>query len=280
MQIWPAIVISGVLLAGCGGGSGGPRPPTGPSGPTPVGLSIAPDADMLRIKATETFTATAALSDGSSRVVEATWASDNTGVATVSAGRATGIASGEVTFSAEYQGQRATRRVRVLPDYHGQWSGALNQTACRDEGDWRGVCAELANGTLYFVSMALTQSRDAITGIVDLGEAPAPVQGHIASSGHLRLEGSYTETQDGVTLDLALVDWETVTTDNSQMAGRCAMVFRLTGLQGSVRLDMDLASVTKTSATPVAARLGTHADMRQRRAGAAVRSALERIRRR
>ena len=272
MRKWAAIGISLVLLGGCGGKSGGPGPGLPPTGPSPVslvGISIAPDADMLRIKATETFTATAAFSDGTSRAVEPVWASDNGAIATVTAGRATGVAPGEATISAEYQGQRAARRLRVVPDYHGQWNGEHVQTRCTDEGDWRGFCREFPNGELFLMSLALTQSRDTVNGSLDLGDEPLSVQGTIAPTGHLRLEGSFRVMEDDLTFDGNLAEWETLTLDNARMTGRFVVVFRLSGLQGSLRLDTDLRSITKTSATILtAARNGRPNGLGQRLAAA------------
>ena len=138
-------------MVACGGKGGGS--PTAPSAPTPTitGLSITPATDLIKIKASESFTATATFSDGSSRPVPATWGTDTPGVATIdSSGRATGVASGQATIFADYPGaQRATRLLRVVPDYHGRWRGDWSVTACAEEGDWRGVCREFTIGSLW-----------------------------------------------------------------------------------------------------------------------------------
>jgi hypothetical protein len=109
-------------VTSCGGGEGGPATPTAP---TVTGLAIAPATDLLKINQSETFTATATMSNGSTVAVTAAWRSDNPAVATVDAnGRVTGIASGETAISAESNGVRAPpRTMRVLPDYQGRWGG-------------------------------------------------------------------------------------------------------------------------------------------------------------
>jgi hypothetical protein len=63
------------------------------------------------------FTATAALSDTSSRPVtaDATWQSSNTAVATVNAGTVTGVTAGEVDISATYQNVTGKLHVTIAP---------------------------------------------------------------------------------------------------------------------------------------------------------------------
>lgn len=248
--MWKAVmsVLAMIALSACGGGGGGT--PTTPSSAL-ASLSLVPATDLIKIKGTETFTANGSFSDGTTRSVEATWGSDNTAVATVSAGRATGVAAGQATIFADYQGQRATRLLRVVPDYHGRWSGDHRQTGCADEGDWKGACADFPNGDLYMLVLALTQTRDALTGTADFGEPGGAVRGSIRMSGHLGLEGSQVITDEGLTLELTLANWETLTTDNERMTGRFGLIFRATGLTGSLRLDCELRIMSKTSATPL-----------------------------
>lgn len=243
-----------VAISACGGGGGSGSTPTTPS-PSLATLSITPATDLIKIKGTETFTATGSFSDGTSRAVEATWGSDNTAVATVSGGRVTGVAPGQATIFADYQGQRATRLLRVVPDYHGRWSGDHRQTACVEEGDWKGVCKEFFPAdSLYALTLAVTQTRDTVSSTVDFGDGVmGPVQGSIRMSGHLVLEGTFTVTSEGVPLEVTMSRWETLTTDNERMSGSLAATFRASGLQGSIRLECELRIVAKTSATPLLA---------------------------
>lgn len=244
------LVVVGLLstTVACGGGGGSPTAP--PSTPTLTGLSITPATDLVRIKANETFAANATFSDGSSRTVQSTWGSDAPGVATIeSGGRVTGVASGQATIFADYQGQHATRLLRVLPDYQGRWQGDWSMSGCGDEGDWRGACGELALGSLWAIALEATQNRDAVNGTVDFGDnQPGQVAGTIRMSGHLVLSGTYTIVQDGLPFEFAVSDWETLTTDNDRMTGRFRLTMRVAGLQGSLRLDGELRVVAKTSA--------------------------------
>src|SRR5262245_11193238 len=109
MKTQIAIVLALAVAVGCGKD----EPPIAGPSPTPTGLSIATATDVMKIKGTETVTASGTYSDGSTRPVQATWGTDNAAVATMdSSGRAGGVASGQATIFAESQGLRATRLLR------------------------------------------------------------------------------------------------------------------------------------------------------------------------
>lgn len=263
MQARTLVVVALLTTVGACGGNGGGGPTT-PSAPTPTlpGLSITPATDLVKIKASETFMANATLSDGSSRSVQATWGSDTPSVATIdSTGRATGVAPGLATIYADYQGMRATRLLRVVPDYQGTWQGDWSVTGCVDEGDWTGVCQLAPNGTVWALTLGITQTRDSVTGTMDsygdnVAHTPGPVSGTIRQSGHLVVSGTYTNTIKGNLVETTISNWETITTDNERMTGRFRETTRVAGLQGSVYHDGELRNVTKTSATPLMARGG------------------------
>ena len=249
-----AVLLSFGLVA-CGG-SDGPRSPISPS-PTPstTALVITSSTDLLKINQSETFILTATMSDGSSRPAAGTWRSDSAAVATVySNGRVTGAGSGETSISAESNGLRAApRTIRVLPDYQGRWSGDWRVGGCTTDGDWArsDICREVSVGMVLPFALALTQDRDTAAGNVTIDDVAGPVQGSIRSGGQLGVTGAFPLTDDGITIDVAVTDWETTTTDNQRMTGRFALVFRAAGLQGSVRFDSELRTVTKSAATPL-----------------------------
>ena len=169
-------------------------------------------------------------------------------------GRATGVASGQATIFADYQGLRGTRLLRVLPDYQGRWRGDWRVAACAEEGDWRGICREFTNAALFALNLGLTQARDSVTGTTDFGdELPGPVTGTIGMSGHLVVSGTYTITLEGIPIEVTVSNWQTLTTDNERMTGRFRLGMRAAGLQGSFSTDGDLRIVTKVSATTIAA---------------------------
>jgi hypothetical protein len=218
-----------------------------------AGIAIASTTDLLKIAQSETFTLTATMSDGGTRAVTGTWRSEGPAVATVdSNGRVTGVGSGETAISAESDGARATpRTIRVLPDYQGRWSGDWRLAGCTPDGDWArtDICRDVPVGTLLPFGLTLTQNRDTATGTATLDDVAGPVQGSIRLAGQLGVGGTFTFTDQGITIDVTVTDWETTTTDNQRMTGRFVVVFRAAGLQGSVRFDGELRIVSKSAAT-------------------------------
>lgn len=250
-HVVPLALVCG--LVSCGG-----KPPTTP--PIDLGttaVAIAASTDLLKINQSETFTLTATMTDGSTRTVAGTWRSESAAVATVdSNGRVTGAGSGETAISAESNGLRAApRALRVLPDYHGRWSGDWRINGCTTDGDWAGsdICRDVPVGSLLPFALALTQNRDAAAGNVTLDDVAGPIQGSIQLGGQLGATGAFTFTDEGITIDVAVTDWQTTTTDNQRMTGRFVLVFRTALLQGSVRFDGELRIVSKSAATPLSA---------------------------
>jgi hypothetical protein len=178
-------------------------------------------------------------------------------VATVdSNGRVTGIGSGETAISAESNGLRAApRTLRVLPDYQGRWNGDWRLAGCTADGDWAlsDICRDFAVGTILPFGLAVTQDRDSVAGTATLDDLAGPVQGSIRLAGQLGVGGTFTLTDDGITIEVIVTDWETVTTDNERMTGRFALVFRAAELQGSIRFAGELRIVSKSAATSQAA---------------------------
>jgi hypothetical protein len=253
MQIrWlvPACVI--LALCGCGKSSN----PIG-AGPTLNSLSIVPATDLIMIQGTETFSSTATYSNGSTGVVQSTWSSDAPSVATVDAstGRATGIGAGQATIVARYSNIQATRLLRVVPDYHGQWTGDWAVTACSSDGDWQqmNVCQTVyATGSLWALAFVANQTRDAVSGTIDFGDnLPGPVTGTIAMNGHLTVSGTYAVVTEGISVEVTVSNWDTTSTDNMRMTGHFRLTLRMGGIQGSVSTDGDLRIVAKGT-TPTA----------------------------
>jgi hypothetical protein len=222
-----------------------------------TGLAITSTTDLLKIAQSETFTLTATMSDGGTRPVTGTWRSESSAVANVDTnGRVTGVGSGETAISAEANGARATpRTIRVLPDYQGRWSGDWRLAGCTPDGDWArsDICRELPVDTLLPFGLTLTQNRDTAAGTVTLDDVAGPVQGSIRLPGQLGVGGMFAITDQGITIDATVTDWETTTIDNQRMTGRFALVFRAAGLQGSVRFDGELRIVAKSVATTLVA---------------------------
>lgn len=245
-----------VVLCACGKSSS----PVTPS-PALNGLSITPATDLITIKGTETFASTAAYSNGSSGVVQSTWSSDAPAVATIESttGRAIGVGAGQATISAQYQTQHATRLLRVVPDYSGRWQGDWVITACASDGDWQQMRAcetVYTTGSLWALTLVANQTRDSVSGTVDFGDnMPGPVTGTIGLDGHLSVSGTYAIVLEGMSVEVTVSNWDTMSSDNQQMTGRFRLAMRVAGLQGSVSTDGDLRVVGK-SAAPSATAMG------------------------
>ena len=254
MKAQIVIVFALVAAVGCGKDES----PTSPSSSTLASLSITPATDLITIKGSETFTVTGTYSDGSTRTVQATWGTDNAGIATVDAsGRASGVASGQASIIADAQGQRATRLLRVVPDYHGRWRGDWQVTGCADEGDWRGACAEFPSQSLFGLSLVLSQTRDTVSGTTDFGDdLPGAVTGTIRMDGPLVLGGTYPVVLEEIPMEITVGSWETVTTDNERMTGRFRLTLRAAGLRGSIGIDGEVRIAAKTSSSMLSTTAG------------------------
>ena len=244
-----------IVMAACGGDNG-PGPTGGPS-PVPASLAISPPTDFLRLRASETLTAMATMTNGTTQNVAATWSTDNAAVASVdAAGRVTGSGSGQAGITAAYAGFTALRSLRVVPDYQGRWSGDHKVPNCVDDGDWRRAdfCKDVReDNPLFALNLVLTQNRDAVTGTLDIGiEPPGALQGTIQMNGDLGLAGTYIGTVEGLPVEVTVSDWQTRTTDNQQMTGRFRVTMRSPGIAGSVLADFELRVFSKTGAAAAA----------------------------
>lgn len=201
---------------------------------------------------TETLTATALMSDRSSREVNhGIWKSDNPLVATVDAGgTVTAISAGDATVSVEFSGVRGTTKITVRPDYNGPWAGRYYVVACTDTEEFTTyhVCDAMfppTSGVRYDVTFALTQTDDAVTGLaafetIDQKLAPAAIQ----RDGSLKTT-SYLE----YSLSPVHVSWTLKQATASRIDGTLIMVWTHPNHPGSMTVTADLENVTHASTT-------------------------------
>lgn len=175
-------VLVAFLAAGCG------SPTTTAPSPATL-LTVSPGTNLLKIGATETFSAFAVSTDGSGAPVAATWTTDNPAVAMVTAqGLATAVSAGVATITGSYQGLTATRALRVIPWYAGSWAGGYRTTAC--SATIPSNCMyNHAPGATGVVGVFLTQVGDQVTGFVYLDGWTIRVSGVVAITGELSLQG-------------------------------------------------------------------------------------------
>lgn len=233
-------IIVGIAACVCAAAACDKSTPGTPS-PTVSTLALSPGTDLVKIKASEKFSVTATYTSGASEGVSPTWTSDNQAVATVDAGgTVTGVAAGQATITASYQGKTATRAIRVVPDYAGRWAGTWAVTRCQVQGDFREDWCGGVQGA-FPATLDLLQSRDVVSGTWTLQEATGNVQGSIAGNGTLALTGS--SLQSGVTIEIGA--WQSATTDNRLMTGTFTLTWRVPGRSGSGQTDVEMRNFTK-----------------------------------
>ena len=234
--------VIGVLASACGGGDS----PSAPAA-TPQSVTITSSSDRLFIGASETFSATATMSDGSTRSVTGTWGTDAPGVATVDAstGRVTGVGSGMVTVFVDYQGRRGTKLIRGLPNYQGTWSGSYAVRSCSQSG--QASLVDLCGATLSVnrvlpTNLNLTQDGDRVQGRFFLGTLGADASGPVQGDGRLLLTG--VVNGDSLTIDTS---WSLDSSSAGRITGGFSLLVRVAGLNGDARVAADIRDLNRTS---------------------------------
>jgi hypothetical protein len=231
--------------------SGGGSTPTAPSTPTATSITVASTGTSLFLGATETFTATVTLSNGTTQALTGgTWSSDATGVATVvgTTGAVTGISSGEVTVIVDAQGVRGTKRIRVLPRYQGIWFGNYTVNTCAQTGDF--IAADLC-GTVLIVGNTLSaglnfsQNGASITGQTLLGSLFSDsLTATVATNGSLPIQVGATLPGFTTRVNQA---WQLTITQAGRIDGSLTQTWTEPGLTGQVVATTTLSNFVPSS---------------------------------
>jgi trimeric autotransporter adhesin len=224
---------------------------------TPTGLTIAPTTASIAVGAATTFVATLSLSDGTTQDVTATatWSSSAAGVATVSAGRATGVAAGTATITATASGFSATATVSVSSTPPGIVSltmsppgGTLNVGATRAIT----VTATFADGSSQNVTAQATFSSTATSVATMSGGTLTGVAAGtttvLASYNGLTASGSWTVIATTPTITSIVVVLNPTTVD---VAGTSNAIATAVYSDGS-RRDVTATATWASSQTGVA----------------------------
>jgi hypothetical protein len=205
-----SVLLLAAASAACESGDG-----PGPTAPSTniVSVSITPPTDFLKLKAQERLVLNAQLTTGVTQQVTAGWSSDNNAVATVdSGGLVTAVGIGTVNITADYQGRKATRNIRVLPDYHGLWGGDFFVTSCTGPS---AICGTI-RGPSFPATLEIVQTVSVVSAKWTLqGDATGNVTGTIGTDGHLSLDGTFF--LGPISMDIAT--WDSLTNDNVAMTG-------------------------------------------------------------
>jgi len=228
--------------------------PTQPDVPlvTTQSITVISSSDLLYIGTEEIFTATATMSDGSTKaVVGGVWSGDNPSVATVEAstGQITIVGSGMVNISVSYGGKLGSKAIRGLPDYQGTWTGSYIIDSCNATGDLElaGFCDIFIIGTVMPIDLVLTQDQDRVTGRFYLGDLSADTTGPVATNGQLPLTGLVSS--DPFTIDILL---GLQSTTPGQITGTLDMLWLTTEFSGSGLLSCSILSLNRTSTMTMA----------------------------
>lgn len=225
------------------------KSPTTPDVPVPTtqSITVTSSSDLLHIGTSEVFTATATMSDGSSKVVTGgVWGGDNSNVATVEAatGQITIVGSGMVSIFVDYQGKRGSKLIRGIPNYQGTWTGSYSIVSCTCSGDFRDMdfCSFFPVNQVFPTDLNLTQDDDDVQGNFHLGTLVADANGPIQTNGQLLLSGYIYEAP--VTID---VSWRMQSKNPGQITGSLTQLWRMTGFSGDARIKGNIRNLNRTS---------------------------------
>jgi hypothetical protein len=259
------VIVTSVFASACTGESN----PVAPTAPTATNLSIS-GVDAVRTGLFTNYTATATLSDGTTRTVTPTWTSSHTGVASVdSAGRLVGLAHGSTNLTASHEGRSASKTVQVVNNYEGNWTGSYVIRACDDSGIYQdGIYAPPYEdvpycqvhhrvGSVHSFELALTQmgsNLSEIRGTVPWGVGE--LTGVVTADGRLNLRGTlnlmdwYGEIV-GATFHVGA--WDTNLSGPGVMTGRWSENLVAVIGVGNVYTENELVTLTQTSTSSTSA---------------------------
>lgn len=235
---------------------------TGCGGENPSGSSTSPSATTssvtvsvpspVRMGQTAQATGTESLSNGQSQPVTTGWQSDAPAVASVTnAGLVTGVSNGRATIFVLAGGRQGQQVVRVVPDYHGQWSGGLRVTSCTESGVFAefDFCDDFPVGFTSGYAVGLAQSGELMTASVTYGSLAFPsVAAPVREDGSSAFTATTSITDSGITLTID-AGFVVNSTQVGAMSGTVTEVWRFPNVAGEGRLVQDIVSTSRTSAT-------------------------------
>jgi hypothetical protein len=227
-------IVAAVLMSGCDN----PTRAGGDDDFPPVVSIVAPDG-LLFLGESYSFSMSARSSNGSVVTTGGTWGSDAPSVATVEAsGRVQVVGIGEATIYVDFQGVRATKRVRTTVNYAGTLDGGYQVTGCSETGAIaaQDLCKEAPNGTVFGYQGTFTQTGETVVATMDLIEFPAePVSATVNSAGELRFQTEHREE-----LLIATAEWIFRPSGLRQVQGSVVIRMRVIGVSGTLTLRGNL----------------------------------------
>ena len=237
-------LLASSLAAACGD-----KPPAAPD-PTIQSIAVQSSGAALPIGTSETFTATATLSNNIQvQNVSGTWSTDSPTTLSVvtlptGGGQVTAVSTGVSMVFVDSGGRRAARQVRSVPNYHGNWSGRYAMDTCTHSG---GLAQNDFCGTLFGsgrelpLALQIVQTGDALSGRTSLAIALSdPFTASIAVNGSVVINAriiSGTSTIDQV--------WN-ITTDGPAISGTLSVTVRDSLLTGTGQIEGRLLNTNRT----------------------------------
>jgi hypothetical protein len=220
--------------------------------PTTQSITVISSSSLLYIGTSETFTATAHMSDGSSSaVIGGAWGGDNPSVATVGpvTGLVTIVGSGTVNIFVTYGGKQGSKPIRGLPNYQGTWTGTYRVDSCTCTGDYTlaNFCSYLPSGKVLQTNLILTQTLDSVSGTFFLGTLSATATGPVATNGQLTLTGKITSSTSSIDAIFTLQS-----TTPGQITGGLFQLWTDTSMSGNAQVTCTIVSLSRTSTMTMA----------------------------
>lgn len=253
-QCFAGVVLFSLAVSACGEKSPSAPSTNTPPAPTVSGLSIGGDVGTLRTRQTQTLTATATFSNGTTQTATTpSWSSSNATVASVSEGGVvTANNQGSATISVTAQGQTATLPVSVWQDYQGTWTGLYRIRVCTATGSFGGAggwCTPDGFGAGQSLPIRLTltqQNGSSVNGSIELGDVVGTLAGTVYDSRRFIGAGSASLADSGFifSVNIGTID---LLASSSQLAGSFIWTVTVSGLSGQGYNELDLIDVVRTS---------------------------------
>jgi Big-like domain-containing protein len=197
--------------------------------PTPGPVVISPEVATLKVSEVQQLTVVQSFSDGSTRILQASWSTSDPAVASVDqGGTVSAIQAGSVTLTAHLQSQNVSVSLVVVADVSGQWAGEFRFTDCsRISGSGPNPCAVPINQPM---TLSLSQVHDLLTGSmrVFINGDTGLVSGSVNVDGTFTIQGTLKGENEIDTLS----DWQSQVSAAS-MAGHFTMTRSFTNFFGA-----------------------------------------------
>lgn len=249
-------VLPAIVIAAACGSSGSALSPQNVGTITGITLTVNPPPVGSSVAAVGKLS----LSTGTTPAVTTGFTSDTPSVATVtSAGVVTGVSIGDVTISVDYQGFKASKKVRVLPSYTGIYFGSYTVDSCTETGDFIpvGNCAKVTAQPTLPLQFASQQSLDLTTlaGQFALGSAVGDATGAVAPDGALTYGGAFVSG----TFRIDVQNFAGSVPAIGQMSGHFEQLWTDSTLTGQVLIKCTIHDMTRTSGGLLASALAGRA---------------------